>query len=158
MRVNQYNSIAIWLALPLAVFSWQNSSCRSANSNASNTTVNANNRNANQQQDLRGQWGGDHISMEVTETGAQIEYDCAHGTITEKIAPDRNGKFEVKGMHSPEHGGPVRRGEKNEQPAVYRGSITNDTMKLEVKLTESNESVGTFTLTRGNEGRVLKCK
>src|SRR5690242_4353647 len=46
-----------------------------------------------------GAWGGLHISLEVTDAGAQINYDCAHGRITEKIVPDKDGAFEVKGVH-----------------------------------------------------------
>ena len=120
--------------------------------------MNANITGGEQQRGLRGQWGGEHISMQVTETGAQIEYDCAHGRINEKIAPDGDGKFEVKGILSPERGGPVRMGENNDQPAVYRGSITDDAMTLTVTLTKDNEPAGTFSLTRGKEGRVRKCK
>lgn len=53
-----------------------------------------------QSRDLRGTWGGEHIAMEVTDAGATIEYDCAHGRITEKIAPNPEGKFETKGVHT----------------------------------------------------------
>lgn len=95
--------------------------------------------------------------MEVTDAGATIEYDCAHGRIMEKISPDGEGKFEVKGVHVRERGGPTRQGEDNEQPAVYRGSIKDDTMTLAVELTQNSESVGTFSLTKGKTGRIRKC-
>ena len=120
-----------------------------------NTTASS---DANQSRGVSGTWGGPHISMEVTETGAEIEYDCAHGRITEEIVPDRNGNFEVKGIHVREHPGPVREGEDNEQPASYRGSIHDDTMTLTVTLTGKNETLGTFTLEHGSSGRVRKCK
>lgn len=107
--------------------------------------------------DLRGRWGGEHISMEVTEDGAQIDFDCANGRITEKIAPDGEGKFEAKGVFTQERGGPVRLGEDNEQPAVYRGSIKDKTMTLNIELTRNHETAGTFTLKQGSEGRVRKC-
>ena len=42
-----------------------------------------------------GLWGGEHISLEVTEQGATIEYDCAHATIEQRIALDRRGRFDV---------------------------------------------------------------
>ena len=112
-----------------------------------------------QSRDVRGQWGGEHIAMEVTDGGATIEYDCAHGRITGKIAPDADGKFAAKGIHKRERGGPTRQGEDedNEQPAVYRGSIKDETMTLSVELAQQNESVGTFTLTHGKTGRIRKC-
>lgn len=104
-----------------------------------------------------GAWGGLHISLEVTDMGAQINYDCAHGRISEKIVPDSDGAFEVKGFHTPERPGPTREGEDNEQPAVYRGSIHEDTMTLTVRLSGHDEPVGTFELTRGNAGKIRKC-
>lgn len=119
--------------------------------------MNTNSGDAHQPSDLRGQWGGEHISMEVTGDGAKIEYDCAHGRITEKIVPDHQGKFEAKGFHTRERGGPVRLGEDNEQPAVYHGSIKEETMTLTVELTANNETIGTFTLTHGKAGRIRKC-
>ena len=119
--------------------------------------MNANGSTSWQSRDLRGVWGGEHIAMEVTDAGATIEYDCAHGRITEKISPNSEGKFEVKGAHARERGGPTRQGENNEQPAIYRGSIKDDTMNLTVELTKDNESVGTFTLTQGKQGRIRKC-
>ena len=119
--------------------------------------MNANASTASQSRDLRGTWGGEHIAMEVTGAGATIEYDCAHGRITERIAPDTDGKFEAKGTHTRERGGPTRQGEDNEQPAIYRGSIKDETMTLRVELTQNNENVGTFTLTHGRSGRIRKC-
>ena len=152
-----YNSIGVFLALTLGLSLWPSSSCRGGNSDASNSSMNANSHNANQQADLRGQWGGEHISMEVSDDGAKIDYDCAHGRISEKIVPDRDGEFEAKGFHTPERGGPVRLDENNERPALYRGSIKEKTMTLTVELAGNNETVGTFTLTHGSAGRVRKC-
>ncbi|MGZ5483123.1 MAG: hypothetical protein ACXWID_14195 [Pyrinomonadaceae bacterium] len=158
MRTNRYNSIGILFALPLALFLWQGSSCRSSKANSNgNAPMNANTSTANQSRDLRGTWGGEHIAMEVTDAGATIEYDCAHGRITERIAPDSQGKFEAKGAHTRERGGPTRQGEDEGQPAIYRGSVKDETMTLTVELVENNESVGTFTLTHGKTGRIRKC-
>lgn len=119
--------------------------------------MNANASTSSQSRDLRGTWGGEHIAMEVTDAGAAIEYDCAHGRITERIAPDAEGKFEAKGIHKRERGGPTRQGEDEGQPANYRGSVKDETMTLTVELVENNESVGTFTLTQGKTGRIRKC-
>jgi len=158
MSKNRYNSIGVLVALPLAILLWQGSSCRSFNVNSNaNPTLNANGKTSGQSRDLRGTWGGEHIAMEVTDAGATIEYDCAHGRITEKITPDADGKFGAKGTHTRERGGPTRQGEDDEQPAIYRGSIKDETMTLSVELTQDNESVGAFTLTHGKTGRIRKC-
>ena len=155
--MRKYNSIGVWLALPLGLFLWQNSSCLSGHSDLSSSAMDRNNKNPVQQSDLSGQWGGEHISMEVAADGAKLEYDCAHGRISEKIVPDGEGKFVAKGFHTRERGGPVREGEDNEQPAVYRGSIKEKTMTLAVELAANNETIGTFTLTHGSAGRIRKC-
>ncbi len=162
-------SLGALLCLPLVtVLLWQGSSCRSANSNMSNNRAGNQNVNANANMninttrqsaaDIRGVWGGLHINIEVTDGGATLDYDCAHGTITEKIVPDREGKFVVKGLHVKERPGPIREGDDNEgQPAIYSGSIDDQTMSLNVKLSSTNEDLGTFTLSHGKSGRIRKC-
>ena len=158
MRTNRFNSITVGVALPLALFLWQGSSCRSSNANSSaNAQMNANTNSASQSRDLRGTWGGQSIAMEVGDEGAEIEFDCAHGRITEKIAPDADGKFEAKGVFARERGGPQRMGENNDQPAIYRGSIKDRDMTLTIQLKRNNEDIGTFTLVQGSSGRIHKC-
>ncbi|MGQ0762355.1 MAG: hypothetical protein ACT4OT_10130 [Acidobacteriota bacterium] len=159
MKVSgRYNSVAFVVALPLALFLWQGSSCRGSKANSNgNSSMNANASTSSQSRNLRGTWGGEHIAMEVTDAGATIEYDCAHGRITERIAPDAEGKFAARGFHTRERGGPVRQGENDEEPAIYRGSVKDETMTLIVELAENNEAVGTFTLTQGKTGRIRKC-
>jgi len=151
------NSINAILSLPLALLLWQGSSCGSTNSRVSNDSGATNINRTMQNQDLNGLWGGLHIALEMKDAGAEINYDCAHGRITETIVPDRDGNFRVDGIHVKEHPGPVREGEDNEQPASYRGSIQGDVMTLTVTLTKTNEEIGTFTLNRGSSGRVHKC-
>lgn len=106
-----------------------------------------------------GLWGGEHISLNVTEQGAEVEYDCAHGSIDGKIIPDADGRFESTGTHVFERGGPVRMGESSDgSAAAYSGQISGDTMTLKVTETATKESVGTFTLTHGKTPRLRKCR
>ena len=136
-----------------------NNSARTDNMNA-NTSVNSNTpSNAGQSPaHVRGVWGGLHLHVEISESGATLDYDCAHGTITEKIVPDREGKFVLKGFHVKERPGPTREGDDtNGQPAIYTGSIDGETMTLTVRLSGSNEEIGAFTLTQGKTGRIRKC-
>jgi hypothetical protein len=104
-----------------------------------------------------GVWGGEHISLEVTASGGNLDFDCAHGAITEKIVPGHDGRFAVKGTYAAEHGGPVREGEDSSKPATYRGLIDGSTMTLTITVSGSDKPVGTFTLTRGQDGRIRKC-
>jgi hypothetical protein len=106
-----------------------------------------------------GTWGGEHISLEVTEQGGTVEYDCAHGTIEGRIVPDAEGNFKLGGTHVREHGGPVRKGEtEDSHPAIYKGQVKGDTMTLSVNESDTGESVGTFTLKLGREPHVTKCR
>ena len=105
-----------------------------------------------------GTWGGTSIRLDVTTQGATIEYDCAHGTIDEPLTTDRDGRFTAAGTHVREHGGPIRQDEQSDRhPARYQGRLTGDSLRLTVTLTDSLQDIGTFTLTRGATGRVLKC-
>jgi len=105
-----------------------------------------------------GRWGGEHISMEVTERHTTIEYDCAHGRIDQRILLDRRGRFNVSGMHSPERGGPVRQGEQGAgNPVRFSGQVNGKTMKLSVRDSVTKELVGDFTLFYGAEPRLRKC-
>jgi hypothetical protein len=104
-----------------------------------------------------GTWGGEHITLEVSEKGAEVELDCAHGQVAQPIALDKRGDFEVAGTFTPEHGGPVLRDEKvSDRPAHYAGHVEGGTMTLTVVL--GTEKVGSFTLTRGSTGKVTKCR
>jgi len=104
-----------------------------------------------------GAWGGEHIFLEVSEKSAKVEFDCAHGEISQAMALDQRGDFDVSGTFSAEHGGPVRRDEsENSSPARYSGHVIGDTMTLTV--TRGKENVGTFTLTRGAQPMLRKCR
>jgi hypothetical protein len=106
---------------------------------------------------MTGSWGGDHAVLDVTATGASIEFDCAHGTLPVPLTLNR-GTFEVTGDYVQEHGGPIRSDETvDRQPARYSGTVSGNTMNLLVRLTEKGQDLGTYTLTRGLSGRVFKC-
>jgi hypothetical protein len=106
-----------------------------------------------------GLWGGEHIRIDVGANSAMIEYDCAHGTIAGPLLLDSRGRFILHGTHSREHGGPIRSDETaNQRAAIYTGSIRGGRMTLTVKMTGTKETVGTFSLTHGGEGRIFKCK
>jgi hypothetical protein len=104
-----------------------------------------------------GVWGGQHINIEVGEKSAAIEYDCASGVIDGPLVVDGNGNFKLRGKHRMERGGPVRADEpQNEQPATYTGAINGNTMTLTLKISDSEDE--TFTLEKGKQGELFKCK
>jgi hypothetical protein len=105
-----------------------------------------------------GQWGGQHISIDVTARGAAVEYDCAHATIVRRITIDRNGRFDVPGTQFPEHGGPVRQEQETGYAVRFKGQVNGKTMTLSVTNSLTKELIGTFTLVHGVEPRLMKCK
>jgi hypothetical protein len=105
-----------------------------------------------------GTWGATGINMDVTDAGATLDYDCAHGTVDEPLTLDAEGRFDARGSHYREHGGPIREGAEDKgQPVHYLGQITEDTMTLTIKLLDGDTTVGSFTLARGKSGRIRKC-
>ena len=107
----------------------------------------------------QGDWGGPHIRLTVADSSATIEYDCAHGQIDGPLVIDSRGRFSLKGTHSPEHPGPVRDNEQSAgQPARYTGWTDGKKMTLTVMLAGQKETIGTFNLALGGEGRIFKCR
>jgi hypothetical protein len=104
-----------------------------------------------------GTWGGQGIRLEVTANAATVEYDCAHGTIAGPLKLDK-GKFSLPGTHITERG-PIRLNDPRKPAAVnFSGWTDGKKMTLTVTLAEDNQNIGEFTLTRGNEGRLRKCR
>jgi hypothetical protein len=104
-----------------------------------------------------GNWGGQHINMKVSAKSATIEYDCASGTINGPLVVDRDGNFNLRGTHRMQRGGPTRADETpNDHPATYTGSIKGNKMTLHLKISDSDEE--TFTLEKGKEGELFRCK
>lgn len=151
--------------LPLALTLLQGSSCKEDKStkpkvNSNTPSVNQVNQSSDKQRNVvdEGLWGGAGIRMQVTKQGAEIEYDCAHGTISGPISLDVDGRFKAKGTHLRDRPGPVRLGENpSAQPASYAGYVNDQTMTLEVTLIAKSENIGNFTLVKGREGRLRKC-
>ena len=104
-----------------------------------------------------GNWGGQHINMKVGAKSATIEYDCASGVIQGPLVVDSDGNFNLRGTHRMQRGGPTRADETpNDRPATYTGSIKGKTMTLNLKISDSDEE--TFTLEKGKEGELFRCK
>jgi hypothetical protein len=104
-----------------------------------------------------GTWGGEHIQMTVNAKSATIEYDCATGVIQGPLTVDADGNFNLHGTHRMMRGGPTRAGDTpNDHPATYTGSIKGNTMTLNLKIADSDAE--TFTLEKGKEGELVRCK
>jgi hypothetical protein len=104
-----------------------------------------------------GIWGGDHVTFTVGDSSNHLEFDCAHGDIPGVLSVNR-GELAASGTFVREHGGPVRVDEPlDSHPAFYSGTVIGSTMQLAIRLTDSGDVIGSFSLVRGTSGRVVKC-
>ena len=110
-----------------------------------------------------GAWGGTGIAMTVDESGAKIELDCAHGSITGRLALDADGRFELPGTLARERPGPVRMGPNGEPaeakgvPVTYSGRLEGDTLHLSIRYEKAEEPSAELRLQRGATPRLHKC-
>jgi len=101
-------------------------------------------------------WGGDHVRMNVTGAGAELDFDCAIGTITQ-VVPEKDGPFSLKGTFTPQRSGPTRDGGSRTVDATYSGTIDGDTMTLRIVLSGQDQPAR-YELVRGGQGNVRKCR
>ena len=106
-----------------------------------------------------GVWGGEHIRMEVSDDGAEIEFDCARGTISQRLDLDDSGRFHVQGTYMAQtpapaavYGGFSASGVK----ATYTGTLSGSSLRLEVFI-EGQDTPRTFELAQGDQGQLTKC-
>jgi hypothetical protein len=104
-------------------------------------------------------WGGEHVRLEATEDGANIEFDCATGTLNKALTPDAGGSFTTRGTFTPGHGGPVRQDSSNPaMPATYSGKVAGNTLTLHIAAGARSDTLEDYTLIRGQPGHVVKCR
>lgn len=104
---------------------------------------------------LTGDWGGAHIALALHKLGGVVEYDCAHGGISEPFRA-RNGRIDVAGVHVREHGGPVREGERADSvPARFIGTLHDNALTLRVLV--GTDTIGPYELQRGAQPQLFKC-
>jgi hypothetical protein len=105
-----------------------------------------------------GAWGGDHVAMTVQSVSAHFEFDCAHGDVATALVANTRSEFSATGVFVREHGGPVREAEvPDSHPASYEGTVKARRIILTLRLTDTGETAGPFTLDYGVAGRIVKC-
>lgn len=113
---------------------------------------------------LLGIWGGPHAGADFQGGFADIQFDCASGTIDGPIS-SHEGPFSVKGTYREGTPGPVKVGQFfRSQEAQYSGELAKGAgdkaprvLTLNVAL-EDGTTFGPFTLTEGMPPQVTRCK
>jgi hypothetical protein len=97
--------------------------------------------------------------MEVSDSGADIEFNCARGTISQRLAVDAQGHFKLQGTYKEETPAPasVDGGSTGSGPtATYTGVLSGSSLRLEVFI-EGQGTPKTFNLVQGDQGHLAKC-
>lgn len=107
---------------------------------------------------LSGTWGGDRMNLTMGSSGGEIRMDCATGTIKGRIIVDAKGRFTARGTFDQERGGPIRAEDfaARGKPALFRGQMTGDTMKLSVTRAGST-TAETYILHQGHSQKLVRC-
>ncbi len=106
-----------------------------------------------------GNWGGPHAGMVVSDTGAEIQYDCGAGRITVPLLLDSRGDFDLPGLFIREGPGPVPANDSllPTYPARYTGHTDGHTMSFTMTVENDSIPAQSFSLTYGANPNVFKC-
>ena len=104
-----------------------------------------------------GDYGGDHVLLQVSASAARLEFDCAHGEIPSVIRLDSEGRFSVDGTFTQERGGPATSLPEDARPTRYTGSSEDRVVTFTVRLLREGQTVGAFTAERGSPPRIIRC-
>jgi len=105
-----------------------------------------------------GEWGGDHVRLTVTRSGATLDFDCGLGSMSGPLMASADGRFEQMGRYVAERPGPVRKSDdQSGEKARYSGRREGDSLSLSVSLADG-QTLGPYQLRRGARGRVTKCR
>jgi len=95
----------------------------------------------------------------VNDNGADIEFNCARGTISQRLELDAQGHFRLQGMYKAETPAPAAEGVGSNGSGVtatYTGVLSGSNLRLEVSI-EGKDTPRTFDLVQGDQGRLAKC-
>jgi hypothetical protein len=111
-----------------------------------------------------GTWGGPHVGLDFQGGLADVQFDCASGTIDDPVYPTADGSFSAKGTYRTGTPGPVKVGQFfKSQAAVFAGHVAKSaakdaprTMILNVAL-EDGTALGPFSLSEGTPPQLTRC-
>jgi hypothetical protein len=105
-----------------------------------------------------GNWGGEHLAINVSATGMHIEFDCAHASFEGPISVV-NGAFEAPGTFVRETG--VQMDPElapQGQPAVINGKVNGATLTITITVNGDRASqVGPLNATKDQTPVIRKC-
>lgn len=104
---------------------------------------------------LVGTWGGDRANLVLHNTGGSIALDCATGTLTEPVRPDKSGHFSARGNWEKLAAGPQQADVAPALvPASFEGRFTGDVLHLTVTRAGEQQRL---TLAKGTQVKLVRC-
>ncbi len=104
-----------------------------------------------------GNWGGDHVRLEVTETSWYIELDCAHAEVTMPVTLNE-GTFETSAKYYQEYGAPIEDPEMHKaKEATIKGSLVGNVLTFTIYVGSEQTNYGTYSVEWNKEPMVYKC-
>ena len=76
-----------------------------------------------------GKWGGHHVRLDVSESGAKFEFDCAHGRLSGPLKL-QDGRFTATGTFVRERGRVTLEDSERGQPVYFKGVVEGSRMTL----------------------------
>ena len=96
-----------------------------------------------------GKGGGQHLVMTVSDTRVEFEFDCGTASVDGHITLESDGTFVATGTFTREGPGPTRIGGGGaREPIRLTGTVKDDSMQVQIVMTDSKAEIGTFTVTR----------
>ena len=106
---------------------------------------------------LQGIWGGDHIGVTIMNGVAEVDSDCASGSIDAPFLADTNGSFDLPGRWWSFPFGPTPPNwQPDKHPARYSGVLKGDIMVLTVRLDDGE--ILQYTLIFRATPRIVHCE
>ena len=105
--------------------------------------------------ELTGTWGGERTIVIFGKSGAEVQSDCANGTIQGPIRINAAGKFAAKGTFQSFGGGPQAIEPAPMPAAQFGGHVSGKTLVLTIRVKGSPTQ--TLTLREGVRHKLIRC-
>lgn len=103
-----------------------------------------------------GSWGGVEASLTLATTGGTIVFPCGSGVVQSGWTLSSDGNFSAMGTFTFEAGA-VPPGGFVAHPARYSGKISGSTFTFNVAVTDLQQLLGPFRMTRGGPPVTSRC-
>lgn len=104
-----------------------------------------------------GRWGGQGISVLVSDTQVTLDFNCASGTISKKVILSNN-LFLEKGTYTQNSGNmPINAILPEPQIVQYEGNLSGSNLSLVIKSEDGNTIIGEYMIVKNESGKIIRC-